>query len=85
MAIDSPQVIQVNVHRVAGHQFLELRSGEHRQPIAVDDGSESAQERRRLLASLNAHLEVCHQMYVADPAATAAAAAAIRATDSHPL
>lgn len=62
------QVIQVDLCVVARDKTLDLRCGEHVQPLWVNDAAEAPNESRRLFLDLSVHAEVCHQVDVADPA-----------------
>ena len=62
-----PEVVKIKVDCVARDQLLELRSREYSEPIRVDDGLEPVEEGGGLFTDLYWHLEVGHQMNVADP------------------
>lgn len=67
--LDILQVIQVDLGIVSRDQTLNLRCGEHVQPLWVNDAAEASNEGWRLFLDLSVHAEVSHQVDVADPAA----------------
>lgn len=54
------QVFQINGRIVTGDESLKFRRREHGQPVGIDDGAESANERTRLLVNLCVHSKVRH-------------------------
>lgn len=80
------QVIQVDLCIVSRDKTLNLRRGEHVQPLWVNDAAEAPNESWCLLLDLRVHAEVSHQVDVADPARNKTVISyAIRVTIYHNL